>query len=283
MHTHYATVNGEFIPSDKASVLITDLAIQRGYGIFDFFKTINNKPIFLDCHLDRLYYSAGQMRLPIGVSRNRLKDILQDLIERNNIPDSGIRITVTGGYSPDGYSIAEPNIIITQQILHIVEDVSEQGISVITWQHSRQLPHAKTLDYLMAVWLQPVIKEKNADNVLYFNNGIITECPRANFFIVTHDNKVITPQKNILKGVIRKQVLQLSDNDVEIIENDISLDDLKQCKEAFITSTTKNILPVLQIDGQQIGNGKPGEITLSLSAKLLEKIYAGSPSLHLLR
>ena len=283
MNTHYATVNGEFIPSDKASVLITDLAIQRGYGIFDFFKTINNTPIFLDCHLDRLYYSAGQMRLPLSVSRNRLKDILQDLIERNNISDSGIRITVTGGYSPDGYSIAEPNIIITQQILHIVEDVSEQGISVITWQHSRQLPHAKTLDYLMAVWLQPVIKEKNADNVLYFNNGIITECPRANFFIVTHDNKVITPQKNILKGVIRKQVLQLSDNDVEIIEKDISLDDLKQCKEAFITSTTKNILPVLQIDGQQIGNGKPGEITLSLSAKLLEKIYAGSPSLHLLR
>ncbi len=274
MHTKYTIVNGEFVPSDKASVLITDLAIQRGYGIFDFFKTINNKPIFLDCHLDRLFYSAGQMRLPIGVSRIRLKDILQDLIERNNIPDSGIRITVTGGYSPDGYSIAEPNIIITQQILHIVEDVSEQGISVITWQHSRQLPHAKTLDYLMAVWLQPVIKEKNADNVLYFNNGIITECPRANFFIVTHDSKVITPQKNILKGVIRKQVLQLSDNDVEIIENDISLDDLKQCKEAFITSTTKNILPVLQIDGQQIGNGKPGEITLSLSAKLLEKIYA---------
>lgn len=274
MQVKYTIVNGEFIASDKASVLITDLAIQRGYGIFDFFKTINNEPIFLDCHLDRLFYSAEQMRLPISVSRNRLKDILHDLIEKNNIHNSGIRITVTGGYSPDGYSIAEPNIIITQQILNIEEDISEQGINVITWQHSRQLPHAKTLDYLMAVWLQPVIKEKQADNVLYFNNEIITECPRANFFMVTSDGKVLTPQKNILKGVIRKHVLQLSDNDVEIIEKDISLNDLKQCKEAFITSSTKNILPVLKINGQKIGNGKAGEITLSLSKKLLEKIYA---------
>ncbi len=269
----YSIVNGEFISSEKASILVSDLAIQRGYGIFDFFKTINDKPIFLNCHLDRFFYSAEQMRLPISVSRDKLKDIIQELIEKNNIPNSGIRLTVTGGYSKDGYSITEPNIIITQQILSIVEDISEQGIKIITHQHLRQMCNAKTLDYVMAVWLQPFIKEMKAHEVLYFNNNLITECPRANFFIVTNDSKVITPQKNILKGVIRKHILQLSNNKVEIIESDISVEDIKHCKEAFITSSTKNILPVLKIDGQQIGNGKTGEITLSLSKKLLEKIH----------
>jgi D-alanine transaminase/branched-chain amino acid aminotransferase len=271
---NYTIVNEEFIASEKASILISDLAIQRGYGIFDFFKTINNKPIFLDCHLDRFFSSLSQMRLSISLSRDKLKDNLHELIEKNSIPNSGIRITVTGGYSADGYSIAEPNIIVTQQTLNIKEDISEQGINIITYQHSRQMPDAKTLDYLMAVWLQPVIKEKNAQDVLYFNNNIITECPRANFFIVNSDDKVITPQKNILKGVIRKNVLQLLENGIEILEGDVSLDDLKKCKEAFITSTTKNILPVLKIDDQKIGNGKTGEITLSLSKKLLEKIHA---------
>lgn len=270
----YSIVNEEFISSEKASLLVSDLAIQRGYGIFDFFKTINDKPIFLECHLDRFFYSAEQMRLPIGISRNKLKDILHELIKKNNIPNSGIRITVTGGYSPDGYSIAEPNIIITQQILNIVEDISEQGIQIIIHPHLRQMCNAKTLDYLRAVWLQPLIKEKKAHDVLYCNNNLITECPRANFFIVTNDSKVMTPQKNILEGVIRKHILQLSNNEVEIIESDISVDDIKQCKEAFITSSTKNILPVLKIDGQQMGNGKTGEITLSLSKKLLEKIHA---------
>ncbi|HXI01522.1 MAG TPA: aminotransferase class IV [Sphingobacteriaceae bacterium] len=270
----YTIVNGEFIPSEKASILISDLAIQRGYGIFDFFKTINNKPVFLDDHLDRFFHSARQMRLPINLSRNGLKDILNELIEKNNIPGSGIRITITGGYSPDGYSIADPNMIITQQILNIKEDISQQGIKLMTYQHSRQVPDAKTLDYLMAVWLQPVIREKNADDVLYFNNNQIAECPRANFFIVTSDNIVLTPQKNILKGVIRKNVLQLSENSIEIFESNVSCEDLKNCKEAFITSSTKNILPVIEIDGKQIGNGKTGEIALSLSKKLLEKIHS---------
>lgn len=270
----YTIVNEEFVPSEKASILISDLAIQRGYGIFDFFKTINNKPIFFDCHLDRFFSSLSQMRLSISLSRDQLKNILHELIEKNSIPNSGIRITVTGGYSSDGYNIAEPNIIITQQTLDIKEDISDQGINIITYQHTRQMPDAKTLDYLMAVWLQPVIKAKNAHDVLYFSNKLITECPRANFFIVSSDDKVITPQKNILKGVIRKNVLQQLDNSIEIFERDVSTDDLKKCKEAFITSTTKNILPVLKIDDQQIGNCKPGEITLSLSKKLLEKIHA---------
>ena len=102
----FAFVNGELLPVSGASLLINDLSIQRGYGIFDFFKTLGGRPVFLDTHLDRFYHSAGRMRLDVGRSREQLKDMIAALQSRNGIPDSGIRLTLTGGYSADGFAPA---------------------------------------------------------------------------------------------------------------------------------------------------------------------------------
>jgi branched-chain amino acid aminotransferase len=264
----FTIVNQEFLPAETASVLITDLAIQRGYGIFDFFKTIDGRPIFLEDHLDRFYNSAAAMRLPVDLNREELKTLLLQLIEKNSIADSGIRITLTGGYSPDGYAIAKPNMIITQTEMVLSKQISLDGISLITHQYQRQLSHAKTLDYLMAVWLQPIIKEKGADDVLYHNNGIVSECPRANFFIIDQSGHIVTTRDNLLKGIIRKHVLEIADGLNLLQHRDITLDDLKNCKEAFITSSTKNILPVTKIDGRVIGDGYAGPVSKLLSEKL---------------
>lgn len=261
----YTIVNDQFLPVKEASVLITDLAVQRGYGIFDFFKTINGKLIFLEDHLDRFYRSAEAMHLPVAQNRGQLKSLLLELMEKNQLPNSGIRITLTGGYSPDGYAIAKPNLIIAQAALTIATEIDKKGIKLITHPHQRQLPHVKTLDYLMAVWLQPLIREKGADDVLYHHDGLVKECPRANFFIINKANEVITSAENILKGVVRKQVLSLDSN---VFEREITLDDLHNCKEAFITSSTKNILPVTAIDGRMIGNGFAGAVTTALWEKL---------------
>jgi len=94
-------VNDSLIPSDEANLNIADLAVQRGYGIFDFFKTINGKPIFLEDHLDRLFRSAVLMRLEIKQSRDEIRDRIHSLIEINKLNDSGIKVIVTGGFSPD--------------------------------------------------------------------------------------------------------------------------------------------------------------------------------------
>jgi branched-chain amino acid aminotransferase len=271
----YILVNEDFLPTATASVLITDLAIQRGYGIFDFFKAIDGQLMFLDDHLDRFFHSAAAMHLPVNKSREELKALLFALMEKNGLPDSGIRITLTGGYSPDGYNLAEPNMIITQSAFKN-PDFNAKGIKLITHQHQRQLAQVKTLDYLMAIRLQPLIKEKGADDVLYHNNGIVKESPRANFFIVTRDNEVITSAQDILKGVVRKQLLNMSDSGFSISEREISLEDLSQCKEAFITSSTRNILPVTEIDGQIIGNGTAGEVTTELAEKFRELIVAST-------
>ncbi len=267
MNDNYVIINGEFILRSEAKLLISDLAIQRGYGIFDFLKTLNHQPVFIDDHLDRFYFSAAEMNLKIEVKKEQLKVLIYQLIEKNHLPDSGIRITLTGGYSEDGYSMSQPNLLLTQTLFNYDESDFDKGIRLITYEHQRQLPHVKTIDYIYAIYLQHFIKEHEADEVLYHHQSEITECPRANFFVVTHNNEVITPAKNILKGITRKKILECSQFNIK--EGTIGLRDIKNVKEAFITSTTKYVLPVLEIDGQPVGDGKPGKITKKINRLLM--------------
>jgi len=263
-----AFVNDEFIPASKASLLTGDLAIQRGYGIFDFCKTLHHTPVFLDEHIQRFAHSATQLRLPIR-PREEMVAVIHDLIAKNNIPHSGIKLILTGGYSPDGYTIAQPNLVITQTPLQPPAlDAFEKGMRLVTYPHIRQMPDIKTIDYLMAIWLQPYIRDRGADDVLYQRDGLVSECPRSNFFIVTKDDKLVTPAENILKGVVRGKVLALAQQIGTIEERPVSLDDISNAREAFITSTTKHIIPVLQIDDQLIGDGRCGAVSRHLRQQL---------------
>ncbi|MEI9912277.1 MAG: aminotransferase class IV [Bacteroidota bacterium] len=162
-----------------------------------------------------------------------------------------------------------PNLIITcNPAKTATADDFEKGYSVITYEHQRQLPHIKSINYLVAVWLQPLLKEKGADDVLYHYNNIITEFPRSNVFIVTADNILVTPARNILYGITRKHVLSLAAGYLPVEERDITLPELMNATEVFLTSTTKKIIPVLHIDNNTIGNGKPGPVTRELYRQL---------------
>ncbi|MCF8452597.1 MAG: aminotransferase class IV [Pedobacter sp.] len=269
----FVWVNDSLIPSDEANLNIADLAVQRGYGIFDFFKTIDGKPVFLEDHLDRLFRSAVLMRLELKQSREEIRDKILRLIENNNLKDSGIKVILTGGFSSDGFNIAEPNLIISQQAFQIPRTMSEKGISILTHEYQRQFSNAKTLDYLQAIWLQPILKEKKADDVLYYSDGLLRECPRANIFVVTKDQKVLTPESGMLKGVTRKHVLEISGASYVTEARDVSLEELRNAGEVFITSTTKNILPVIQVDGYVIGDGNPGEVSRALAKEYNRIIY----------
>jgi branched-chain amino acid aminotransferase len=269
----FVWVNDSLIPSDEANLNIADLAVQRGYGIFDFFKTIDGQPVFLEDHLDRLFRSAVLMRLELKQSRDEIRSKIKRLIESNNLNDSGIKVILTGGFSPDGFNIAEPNLIISQQGFQIPRTMSEKGVSILTHEYQRQFSNAKTLDYLQAIWLQPILKEKKADDVLYYSDGLLRECPRANIFIVTKDQKVLTPESGMLKGVTRKHVLEISGARYVTEARDVSLEELRNAGEVFITSTTKNILPVVQVDGYIVGDGNPGEVSRALAKEYNRIIY----------
>ena len=267
----YISINFELYKEEDAKILVTDLALQRGYGIFDFLKTVNGQIIFATDHFNRFYNSAKELNLEIDFTKEELLNGINNLMGMNKTPNSGIKFILTGGYSEDGYSIAKPNLIITQTPFEVPKDNLNKGIKLVTYNHQRQLATVKTIDYLQAIRLQSYIKENGASDVLYHHNGSLRECPRANFFIVK-GNEILTPSIDILKGVTRGKVLLFKDEAFTIKETDVTLADINEASEAFITSSTKNILPILSIDGKTIGYGKTGKITEIIHQKLIELI-----------
>jgi D-alanine transaminase/branched-chain amino acid aminotransferase len=235
---------------EEAGVPVTDLLVQRGYGIFDFLRVANNKPLFMDAHLDRFFHSAAIMRLNIPETREEIKKIVSELISKNQMPYSGIRMLIAGGDAADGYTIEHPHLIIIQAPLAEPSlQLPANGIKLATYNYQRQIPEVKSTDYLMAIWLQPWMKEQGADDILYHNNGFIRECPRSNFFLVTNQNIIVTAHENMLKGVTRKNIIEVcKSNGLVVEERAVHVDELKTAKEAFITSSTKRIIPVQQID-----------------------------------
>jgi len=113
-----------------------------------------------------------------------------------------------------------------------------------------------------------VLKAQGLDDVLYHWGGVITEFPRSNVFMVDQQDQLVTPAKNVLAGITRKTVLYLAKEHYSPTLRDITLSELKQAKEVFITSTTKGIIPVCEIDGYPVGDGVPGKVTQRLSQLL---------------
>ena len=263
----FCSLNGVITPYAQAQIDINDLGLLRGYGIFDYFRIHQNTPLFLEDHLDRFYKSAEIIKLAIPFEREELTTGIFELIRLNNMSQSGIRLVLTGGYSENAYSIGKPNLIITQEPFSFSSDsVYREGVKLITHEYMREIPEVKTTNYITAIWQQDQIASANAFDVLYHQKGLISEVSRSNFFLITQNNKLITPVSGILKGVTRKNVLSLARKRYEVEERAVSISELKTASEAFLTGTTKKILPVVRADGTVIGKGIPGEMTLQLSA-----------------
>lgn len=264
-------LNDKFLENDEAVLHVSDLSMQRGYAVFDFFRTRNGVPLFVADHLDRFYASAISLHLIVRKKNGELATIIHELIKRSSLSEAGIRIMLTGGYSSDNYHPAEPNLLITCNPVETATQADfEKGYSIIIHEYQRELPNVKSINYLMAVWLQPLMKEKQVDDILYFRNGIISEFPRSNVFIITKDNKLVTPAHNILAGVTRKNVMALAAEKMAVEERDITTEELMNAAEVFLTSTTKRILPIVKIDNKIIGDGKPGKMTTMLYEAFLE-------------
>ncbi len=272
----YVFLNHRFIAQEKAMLHISDLAIQRGYGVFDFFRLREGVLLYAEDHLQRLIQSAKFMHLECPYTANDMQQILRQLVQTNGIPNAGIRIILTGGYSPDAYEPTTPNFLIVQSPLQIDDNTEPKKVNIITHEFVRDLPEAKTINYSMGIWLLKKIKEQHAHDVLYHQNGIVSEFPRSNIFIVTENDEIITPATNALKGITRKRVLELSCKGYDVKEGTVTLHDIAQAKEVFLTSSTKRIQAVVEIDGKRIGDGQTGDTTRQLLAHLIckEKEYA---------
>ena len=257
-------VNGEILPASKATLKINDLTLLRGYGIFDFFRTSGGKPFLMENYLDRFSNSAALMDLKLPVGKDKIKEIVLELLDRNRFEESGIRMVLTGGYSDDGFTPGDPNFFILVEPIHFPDEkYYRYGIKLITYEHLREWSGVKSINYLTPIKIRKDIEQNKGYDVLYYFSGNILEVSRSNFFIIK-DRTLITPEKNVLHGITRKTVLNLARDILTVEERDLSLKELTTASEAFITGTTKRVMPVTNIDDRVIGNGEPGPETKKL-------------------
>lgn len=254
----YIFINGEILPREKALIPVYDLGLLRGFGVFDFFKVWDGVAVFAEDHIERLQHSLRVIDLNLHVSDRQWMEWFYQMIKINEADRAGFRVVVTGGYSEDGYTIPEQKNIylMLHQLPPNDPKQYEDGVSLLTSSYLRDIPSAKTTIYIQSMHLQPQLKKAGAFEVLYHWKGEITECSRCNIFFIDKNNVIHTPKNGLLKGVTRKQVITLAvQNNIELIEREIQLSEIPDMAGAFLTATTKGVLPVVKIDDQPIWNG----------------------------
>jgi len=266
----YPTVylNGHYLPKEKAALNVADLAILRGYGIFDYFRYTDGQPRFIEDHLDRFFRSAKLLGLIMPVSRDELRAAVHELIARNGEASGGIRFVLTGGYSPDGYTPTTPNLVAMAYPFSAPSaETYARGVKVLLHHYERQLPRVKSIDYLEGIRIQPMLRKAGADYPLYVDrNHNVRESDRSNFMIV-RDGVLITPVDDVLHGITRLHLLRLARAlGIYVDERPVSVNELKKADEAIICSSTKGAMPITFVDGEPVGDGKPGPVTRRLMA-----------------
>jgi branched-subunit amino acid aminotransferase/4-amino-4-deoxychorismate lyase len=264
-------LNGAIIPEEKAQLGLNDLALLRGFGIFDYFVFERFQPRFLEDYLDRFYRSAKRLGLVSPIERADLKQGIHQLIAANEQPSGGVRLVLTGGYTPDGYEPTVGNLFILQSPFPGPPPIQfERGVRVATYQYQRELPEIKSLNYLIGIYLLPWLKEQDAEYILYHDGQYVRESDRSNFFFITQKGVLVTAGEKVLAGITRAKILALARKaGIPVEEREITLPELAEAKEAFLTSSTKGALPVSFIDGKAVGTSQPGVHTKALQAAFL--------------
>jgi branched-chain amino acid aminotransferase len=260
MTHHFVYHNKEFSPLNGKHLSILDIGLLRNFGVFEKLRAYNRVPFMLDAHLNRLLESCDALGLELKESKEALKSIVEQMIQKTTAEHFKIALVVTGNIPSKEPIGKEPNLFVyTNQLDPIPEDWLNIGIKLKTLQYERFLPKCKTFQYLPRTWT--LKQNEGFQEVLYLNtNQEILEAGCANFFGFQKD-KLVTTDKNILLGITRGIILELAKTEFSIDLRPLHVDELNSLDEAFITSTYKEVLPVKQIDHVSIGDGKLGPRT----------------------
>lgn len=256
---HY--YNGKYLKKNEISISPDDVGFTRAHAVFEFFRVEANVPIFLNDHLDRLERSADGLHISLPIKRSEIIEVVHDLIKRNDMQSSAIKIMLTGGVSSNGFSPGQPTFLIMQLPFQKLDQaIYEKGASIMSFEYQRDLPHLKSVEYAQALALEHEWKRKGHIDVLYHFNSMVYEVSRSSIFIV-NDGRIKTNEEGVLAGVTQKNVLRAIEGKFETSIGAIGLNEFLQSDEVFITSTSKRVLPIIKVDDKIIGLGVPGEIT----------------------
>lgn len=270
----YCYVNGKIIPEKDAFLSVRDIGILRGYAVFDVMRTYGKAPFLLSEHFERLERSTTALGLRVPFSEKKFTNIVRELCEKNGCTNAMIRTVITGGETKDGMHFqrnAQSVFVMMAPIHALSKKIYETGAVLETLEHRRELPHAKTTNYITAITWHNTPRRKPVFDALYIWRGKVLEATTSNFFIVKGDT-LITPKRDVLHGITRNTVIALARKTIRVVERDITVRELKTADEAFLTATNKAIVPVVMIDGRKIGSGKPGKRTKALMSAFAEYV-----------
>lgn len=278
-----AYVNGQYVPHKSAAVHIEDRGYQFSDGVYEVIAVHQGKLIDMDGHMVRLARSLKELEIAWPVGEKALQMITAQVIRRNRIRDGIVYMQITRGVAPRNHAFPDHHdsalVMTARRFPKFSFDAANKGVDVITTPEIRwQRRDIKTVSLLGNC----LAKEKAARAGAYEawfveDDGMITEGTSSNAWIVTADGQLLTrnTSNDILNGITRLSILKIAkEQGVEFVERAFSLDEAKAAKEAFTSSTTSFVKPVIRIDGDNIGDGKAGPLTTKLLASYGEHMKA---------
>jgi D-alanine transaminase len=267
-----AYLNGNWLPLAQAQVSVLDRGFLFGDGVYEVIPVYSGLPLRLSEHLQRLQQSLDGIRLPNPDRDEVWRERIAELIQRSGGGDQLLYLQVTRGAAPRDHafpsSSVAPTIFLTSKNFAPPDDARfEQGLRVALAPDPRwQLCNLKTLNLLANVLLKQIAVEDGLDEMLLYANDQLTEGTSSNIFVVR--NQVIaTPplSNNILPGITRGLILELAQQEgIQIKERSITLSELMHADEVWISSSTRELMPVVAIAGTPVADGRPGPIARAL-------------------
>lgn len=264
-------LNGEFMPADQAKVSVFDRGFLLGDGVYEVIPVYSGLPFRLTQHLQRLQNSLDGVRMANPYSDEQWETMLAELIKKNGGGDQALYLQVTRGVAPRDHVFpegVEPTAFaMSNPIKPLPESYKTQGIKAITVEDIRWAQcNIKAITLLPNSLLRQQAQDAGAQEALLIRDGYLTEGSASNAYAVI-DGVLFTAPKDekVLPGITRDLVLELADKaGIPYREQAVSTAQLMTADEAWISSSTREVLPVTSVDGQQIGNGQPGPVWAKL-------------------
>ena len=274
-----AFINGTFVPMAEAKVSIEDRGFQFGDGVYEVIRTYKGRPFELEAHLARLDRSATALDLKQPYSHDDWTRHILEGIRRAAYPEAKIYVQITRGVAPRDHAYSDdatPTVVMTVREFHPLDrSVQAAGVEAITTEDIRWgRCDIKSVNLLANVLARQQVKQAQVFEAILVNEGLVTEGAVSNVMVVQGGTVVTAPQgPRILSGITRTVVLDLARSEgLPVQERFVSQADLYEADEVFLTGTTVEVLAVIRVDGEIIGDGRPGPIAQRLAARFTSRV-----------
>lgn len=261
-------IDGRIVDPKELVIAMEDRGYQFGDGVYEYTKVYNGKCFSLKPHIDRLYRSLRELRIPAVFTFEEMAEIHERLITESGIQNGGIYLQITRGWAPRAHNFPDtvvPCLTMTIRPSNFNAAQWETGVGALSVPDERWLRcDIKSLNLLGNVMGKQKAKEAGCFEALQIRDNMVTEGTSSNFFIVKDEVLWTYPTCNlILKGVTRTRVMEeiLPEHGLSVLEKAFPLSFAFGADEAFLTGTTTEIMPIVTIDGKPVGGGKVGPIT----------------------